>query len=63
MCLPCDSSRCVPGITRTILGKEFKGLCVGGLHGGATAWFTNPDEVAIARVKRLLEWEQKARNE
>jgi len=56
-----ESKQCNPGVTRTILGKEVKGICHGDLYGTITTWFTNPNEIEIEYIKRLLELEQQAR--
>jgi len=49
---------CFPGRTKTVLGKEFSGLC-------ATFYnkvnFVNPDEKAIDCIKSLLDLEKQAR--
>jgi hypothetical protein len=50
------NEECNPNPNRTILDREFKGLC-----GRAFFWFFNPGEAEIDCIKRLLELEQKAR--
>ena len=53
--------KCPPGI-KSILGKEFSGLCHGIFYGGRLpVSFVNPDEAAINRIKKLLEFEKNAR--
>jgi hypothetical protein len=53
----CNSHKCAPGKSGTILGKEFKNVC----HHNQGLWFLNPDETTIDCIKKLLELEQKAR--
>jgi len=53
------NKRCAGGRDRTILGKELKALC--GCR--SLTWVWDPDNAAIHGIKRLLELEQKARNE
>ena len=50
---------CAGGATKTVFGKELKGLCVS----RPLIWFYDPDETAIDCIKRLLELEQNAREE
>jgi len=48
----------------TVLGEVFRGFCHGtGNTGGGRPTFTNPDDVSIAKIKRLIELEQKARED
>ena len=47
---------CGPRPVRTLFGKEFHGLCGRGFF-----WFYNPNEAEIDCVKKLLEFEIKAR--
>ena len=61
-CFVCDHGRCVPGVDKTILGKELKGLCRGDLYCDLAAWFVNPSETTISGIKTLLELEKNARN-
>ena len=49
---------CYPGKTKTILGKEFSGLCPTFYY---KANFVNPDDATLKIVTRLLELERKAR--
>ena len=49
---------CFPGKTKTILGKEFSGLCPTFYN---KANFVNPDEATIKIVTRLLKLEREAR--
>jgi len=56
--------RCTSVVNKTILGKELRNLCNGNFFCGRNwVWFYDPDKTAIARIKRLLELEQKARAE
>ena len=48
---------CAGGETVTVLGKEVTNCCVGGPH----MWFYDPNEAVIAGIKKLLEWEKRAR--
>jgi len=53
---------CAPGSTKTIVGKEVRGLCTCGIHSGhLRVFFVNPDEMAISCIKKLLELERQAR--
>ena len=53
---------CAPGTNRTILGRDFIGLCNGMfLSGRHPISFVNPDELALNCIKRLLELEKQAR--
>ncbi|MCL2405658.1 MAG: hypothetical protein FWC92_08950 [Defluviitaleaceae bacterium] len=49
---------CFPGRTKTILGKEFLGLCPTFYN---KVSFVNPDEATIKIVTRLLDLEREAR--
>ena len=49
---------CVPGRNIILLSKEIKEVC----GGRQPIWFYDPDETTIDCIKRLLELEQKARN-
>jgi len=42
----------------TIFGNEYNGICAG-------LWpaVKNPDDITIGKIKRLLDFEKKARNE
>ena len=53
---PQPRDMCGPRPVRTLLGREFQGLCNRGFF-----WFFTPDEVTITYIKKLLEWEQQAR--
>ena len=55
----CNSHNCAPGRDVEILGKEIKGIC----RGRPPVWFHDPGKAAITAIKRLLELEQKAREE
>jgi len=60
-CQTC-SNGCAPGVTKTIVGKELKGLCLCGTHSGCLrVLFVNPDETTITVLKKLLELERQAR--
>ena len=50
------TKHCVGGFDRTILGKKFNGIC-NSLYPG----IFDPDKAMIANIKKLLEFEQKAR--
>jgi len=53
-----------PWATKIILGKELKGLCNTNFFCGRNwVWFHDPDEMTIDRIKKLLEWEKRARDE
>jgi hypothetical protein len=52
---------CAGGVSKTFFGKDFTGLCK-----NSTPAFTtirNPDDAAVKAIKRLIELEQKARDE
>ena len=49
---------CFPGKTKTILGKEFSGLCPTFFN---KVCFVNPEEATIKIITRLLELEREAR--
>ena len=59
-CRACNNG-CSPGVNRTILGRDFTGLCHGMFYTRFVISFTNPDEAAIENIKMLLEWEKQAR--
>ena len=62
-CRNCNNG-CAPGTDRTIIGREFHGLCNGILYSGRfPVNFVNPDETASFRMKKLLELEINARKE
>lgn len=50
---------CAGGRTHIILGKEINGIC----RCRPPAWVNDPNEAAIKSIKRLIELEQKARDE
>ena len=51
-------------LIKTILGKVFTGLCRAQFYNGRfPVSFVNPDEAAINRIKKLLEFEREARSE
>ena len=56
-------AKCPPGSDLTIFGKEFKNLCNDKYVTLSRFWISisNPDKVAVLKIKRLLELEQKAR--
>ncbi|MCL2433424.1 MAG: hypothetical protein FWD16_02770 [Clostridia bacterium] len=56
----CKSCRgCAPGGDITVLGKEINGVCIK----VPLTWAFDPDQATINGIKRLLELEQKARQE
>ncbi|MCL2433922.1 MAG: hypothetical protein FWD16_05330 [Clostridia bacterium] len=57
-CKQCKS--CAPGLDVTLLGREFKGIC-GAYGNNVMTWVYDPDEMAIDKIKRLLELEKAAR--
>ena len=56
--VPCHGKN-PPHKDMTVLGKEIKRLC----RGRPLTWVFDPDEAALNCIKRLLELEQKARND
>jgi len=64
-CRLCNPAReCARGKSKTILGKDLKGVCQRTLFNGRIKVdFANPDETAINRVKKLLEMERTAKEE
>ena len=52
---------CMPGINKTLFGKEAHGICRSDLYNTMTAWFVNPNETEARQIKRLLELETQAR--
>ena len=59
-CFPTRNCAIQGGMTKVILGKEIKGHCVGR---PTIPTFTDPDKDTIGKIKRLLELEQRAREE
>ena len=59
-CRACNNG-CSPGVNKTILGKDFTGLCHGMFFTRFVISFVNPDETSIENIKKLLEWEKHAR--
>jgi len=60
----CNYHGCAPGTNKTILGKEFKSVCIAHMYlGRPLMWAYDPDEATIDCIKRLLELERKARVE
>jgi len=60
----CNFHGCAPGTNKTILGKEFKNVCIAHMHIGRPLMVAHdPDEATIDCIKRLLELERKARVE
>ena len=51
---------CAPGLDVILLGREFKSIC-GAYGNNSMTWVYDPDEVAIEKIKRLLELEKAAR--
>jgi len=63
----CNPKRvCAGGISKTIFGKDFAGLCCGGNLNSTDkigVTFFDPDDVMIDWVKKLVELEKKTREE
>lgn len=61
-CRSSCNNGCASPASKTILNKDFTGLCNGMFFGSRLPIsFVNPDEAAIEAVKKLLEWEKQAR--
>ena len=50
---------CAPGVDMTIMGKEFKGICYN--SDKVIVYICDPGEAEFNVIKRLLEFEKKAR--
>ena len=60
-CRRCNNG-CAPGVDRTILGKEFTGLCNGIFYSGRfPVSFVNPVDTDIIIIKKMLELEKSFR--
>ena len=60
-CRSCGNG-CPPGVDKTILGRDFTGLCNGMFYTRFIISFVNPDEAALDVIKKLIEWEKQARS-
>ena len=58
----CNSHGCAPGMTKTIVGKEIKNVCLAHAGVGRRVMVAyEPDEATIECIKKLLEFERKSR--
>ena len=58
-CVPCNpDNNCAGGKELSILGKDLNGICQSVFFHNIRVSFADPDEVAIGRIKRLLECEK-----
>lgn len=58
----CNFHGCAPGMSKTIVGKEFKNICLAHAGIGRRVMVAHdPDKNTIDCIKKLLEFERKAR--
>jgi len=61
-CKPCNPNRlCAGGNKLSILGKNFNGICQNIIFHKVMIGFDDPNDEVISRIKKLVEWEKKAR--
>jgi len=62
LCGPCNPNRqCSGGNKLSILGKNFNGICQNIIFHKVMIGFDDPNDEAISRIKKLVEWERQAR--